>query len=291
MEFIKTEIIQNKVVLPYNDVLAYYNQRKELVIIDDQTLDQMYLTPFDYNSKLYLNSNIEDFSQKKLIFEFLPNCSYADATDIALLQKFHYTWYNVLRDFLRGESFLNILKTIALMRKTTTISPQQDLMFSEFLVDLRTIKGVWIGESPYPNPKIANGRAFATWEKECPKSLQILLDGVKRDLNYNLTIDNNDVGKLSHKGILFLNYNLAIDKDKKLIDIFIPFLLKVIEILNQKEDLSVILFGAYAQKLKPLFAEHVNIYHTSHPISASYKNEAWNTNNVFTNFSKHIKLC
>lgn len=291
MQYIKTEIINNQVQLPYNEVLALYNQRKELLIIDSLSKEQMYLTPFDYNARMYLDPNVENLDDKKLIFDFLPNCNYADSTDLSFLERFHYTWYNVLRTYLRSPEFFKILLEVAAKRKVTSVSPQQDLMFSEFLVDLRTIKGVWIGESPYPSAKVANGRAFATWEKECPKSLQVLLTGIKNDLYYGLHIDSNDLGKLSQKGIMFLNYSLAIDKDKHLIETFKPFIEEVIKILNQKEEFSTILFGNFAKKLQPLFAEHVNVYSTSHPVSSLYKEEPWDTNSVFLNFNKHIKLC
>jgi hypothetical protein len=66
---------------------------------------------------------------------------------------------------------------------------------------------------------------------------------------------------------------------------------EIIKILNQKEEFSTILFGSFAKKLKPLFAEHVNVYSTSHPVSSLYKEEPWDTNSVFLNFNKHIKLC
>lgn len=289
MQIIKIDVVNDKFEFSYNDLLAYYNKREELLWIDSYTDNQMYMTPFDYNSKMYLNPHLEDLDKRTLTFDFIPNCNYADQKDIILLKRFHYTWYNELKDYLKTDEFFQLLQTIESLRRTKELFPKRELMFNAFLMDLRKVKGVWIGESPYPTHEHAIGTAFATWNHQVPKSLEILKKGIAKDLGLQNYALPNDLGVLTHKGILLLNYTLVIDKEKSTIELFRSFINEIIKVLNKKEELSVILFGAYAQKLHSLFITP-NIYSTSHPISASYSNTEWDTKNVFLNFSNHIKL-
>lgn len=290
MRYIPVDVLNGKFSFSFSELCGYYNIREDICFIDSFTQDQFYQTPFDYISNIQLNPDVEEVEGRQVTLNFDCNCNYADKMDLALLKKFHYTWFNEMRDFLRGEDFKKILSLVSQVRKKEDVFPKQDLMFSEFLVNLNKVKGVWIGESPYPRYEDANGRAFSTWDKKIPKSLKILIDGIREDLGVSKYDVKNDLVELSSRGVFFLNYCLAIDKDKKLIDVFLPFIQEVIKVLNKKENLSVICFGNYAKKTLPLFKNSFNLYSTSHPVSALYSDKKWETNGVFKNFNKHLNI-
>lgn len=290
MIYIPVDVLNGRFSFSFSELCGYYNIREDICFIDSFTKDQMYLAPFDYIDGISINPSIETVEGRRVSLDFNCNCNYADKTDISMLKKFHYSWYNEMREFLRGEDFKKILLSVSLLRKTTDVYPRQDLIFSEFLINLNQIKGVWIGESPYPRYEDANGRAFSTWERKTPKSLQILINGIRGDLGISKYDVKNDLTELSSRGVMFLNYCLAIDKNKKLIDTFYPFIEQVIRVLNKKENLSVICFGNYAQKTLPLFKDTFNLYSTSHPISSLYSETKWDTKGVFSEFNKHINI-
>lgn len=289
MKIIKVEVVNDFCNLRKIDLLFYYQNKEDLVLVDSLNYDnQMYLAPFDFIDYIKDDPNIYD--QIRIPFHSEGFKSYLDNVDKALLKVFHHTWFNELKDFLKSKDFTEILIKIKKVRNNTDVYPYQNLMFSEFLVPIYSINGLWIGESPYTNYKDANGRAFATWESAIPKSLEILKKGIAKDLDlttYNLS---NDLSQLTTKGIMLLNYAFAIDKEKKLIDEFIPLWKKIIEILNKKDNFSIIFFGNYAQKLLPLFNDSFVKFKTSHPISSAYTGIEWDTNNVFLNFNKQIRL-
>jgi uracil DNA glycosylase len=284
MRFIKVEVIKNFFSINFSELAAYYNQKEDIVFIDSLNEDQMYLAPFDYISYIDCNPELEDLTNKVVVVPFACNCNYADKQDLNLLKKFHYSWFNELRPFLKSKEFIQILIKIKKLREKEEVYPQQNLVFSEFLTNLNKVKGVWFGEYPYLNYKDANGRSFSTWERATPKVLNTLKEGIRDDLeltHYNLS---NDLLELSNKGILLLNYSLIINQKKDMIDITLPFIKEVIKVLNKKEKLSCLFLGSNAQKLVSLFNKDFNIHTTEYP------NEKWNTNNVFKNFNNHLNI-
>lgn len=291
MKYIKVDVVNGLFVFNFNRLINYYNNREDITFIDSFTENQMYKAPFDYIDNLNLNPDIENVDKKEVEITFECNCNYADKLDLYLLKKVHYSWFNEMRSFLRSEDFKRIMVETKTLRKTKSVFPEQDLVLSAFLTDLANIQGVWIGESPYLTHEHANGIAFTTWSKKLPKTAGILINGIKEDLGLNNYHINNDFLQLRSKGILFLNYTLAITKKKEdLIEVFKPFIEEVIKVLNKKQKLAVILFGNYAKSLLPLFNEQFSIFSTSHPVSASYTNSKWDTNQVFKNFNKCINI-
>jgi uracil DNA glycosylase len=286
MKFIKIDVINGVFSFDFTELCALYNTKEDIVWIDSFSEDQMYQAPFDYISSIELNPDIEELNGKRISINFDCNCSYADKTDLILLRKFHYSWFNELRPFLRSVEFKKYL--IELKKHTTY--PKTDLVFSEFLTNLNKTKGVWIGDIPYLSNDLAIGRAFGTWNSKTTKVLNVIKENIMKDLKLPHYRLSNDLVELNAKGILFLNYCLVADKKFQLLHNSLPFITEVIKILNKKEKISVICLGTYAKKLVPLFSDKFNIYTAENPLISINKNRDWDTNNVFVKFNNDINL-
>lgn len=185
-----------------------------------------------------------------------------------LLHKFHYSWLNTgLSEYLHNPDFKRILATVKQFRSFEPVYPRSEDMFTAFLhPSFDQIKCVWMGLSPYPSNH-ANGRAFASYQKETPVSLQIIQDAIRSSMQLGIIHEfDNSLVSLSNQGVLFLNAAFTTTADpRKHLEIWRLFTEQVFQVLRQKPDLTYVLFGKEAQSFVSLIPSHHTVYTLNHP--------------------------
>ena len=200
---------------------------------------------------------------------------------------FHPSWHKKIQPFIESKECDDIYKFLKEQSgKGAKIAPQSTNVYRAFMeTPLDTLNCVMIGVEPYNKFEgdlpIATGVLMdcSTSEKVRPM-LQNFYNGVERDMYDGLNLDyirEYDVSYLSKQGVLMLNADLTVEKDKpgshtKIWREFITYLLKhVISPLG----IPVICLGFdYYEKL--------NIY-PSTIIITKQVTSTWDTEQTFTN--------
>ncbi len=163
------------------------------------------------------------------------------------------SWLVALEDEFKKPYMLNLRQFLIQEKsKNKIIFPPNEKTFSSFqLTSLNEVKLVIIGQDPYHGVGQANGLAFSV-EKDTkiPPSLINIYKELEEDINLQPP-NHGDLTFWAKQGVLLLNSVLTVVKGEpashsdKGWEIFTD---KVIEILNQKENLVFMLWGSYAQK-------------------------------------------
>lgn len=163
------------------------------------------------------------------------------------------SWLVALEDEFKKPYMLNLRQFLIQEKsKNKIIFPPNEKTFSSFqLTSLNEVKLVIIGQDPYHGVGQANGLAFSV-EKDTkiPPSLINIYKELGEDINLQPP-NHGDLTFWAKQGVLLLNSVLTVVKGEpashsdKGWEIFTD---KVIEILNQKENLVFMLWGSYAQK-------------------------------------------
>ena len=146
-----------------------------------------------------------------------------------------------LSEFLRSE-----------LKSGKKIYPPGKQIFRAFeLTSFHDVRVVILGQDPYHGRDQAHGLSFSVdYGSKLPPSLQNIFKELHSDLGIK-TPDNGNLQDWAKQGVLLLNSVLTVVKGEpashsdKGWEIFTD---KVIEILNQKENLVFMLWGSYAQK-------------------------------------------
>jgi len=160
------------------------------------------------------------------------------------------------------------------------------------------IKIVILGQDPYPNPKHANGLAFATKQVDFnkrPYSLKIIVDDLYW-IDQNVLIDKEFDQSLLNwekQGIFLINTSLTVMQGKpgshsKYWDWFTT---EVIRYLSQRRD-NIIWFawGKHAQSKTDILVNndtHI-VFKSTHPAAARYGHE-FNFTNKFIQANEYLK--
>lgn len=142
--------------------------------------------------------------------------------------------------------------------QTKTIYPPRDKIFEAFrLTSLDNVKVVILGQDPYHGPHQAHGLCFSVQKGvKIPPSLVNIFKELHDDMGVKIP-DHGNLEEWARQGVLLLNAVLTVEDGdagshhKKGWEKFTD---KVIEVLNQKENVVFILWGAPAQKK----AQHVD---------------------------------
>ena len=163
------------------------------------------------------------------------------------------SWLVALEDEFKKPYMLNLRQFLIQEKsKNKIIFPPNEKTFSSLqLTSLTEVKLVIIGQDPYHGVGQANGLAFSV-EKDTkiPPSLTNIFKELGEDIHLQPP-NHGDLTFWAKQGVLLLNSVLTVAKGEpashsaKGWEIFTD---KVIEILNQKENIVFMLWGSYAQK-------------------------------------------
>tara|TARA_B100000214_G_scaffold54372_1_gene34691 strand:+ start:1589 stop:2284 length:696 start_codon:yes stop_codon:yes gene_type:complete len=169
------------------------------------------------------------------------------------LPNMHLSWLEALEDEFKKPYMLN-LKQFLIQEKSKKklIFPPNEKIFSALqFTSLTEVKLVIIGQDPYHGVGQANGLAFSVEKgKKIPPSLTNIYKELAKDTNLQPP-NHGDLTFWAKQGVLLLNSVLTVEKAEPAShsargwEVFTD---KVIEILNQKENIVFMLWGSYAQK-------------------------------------------
>lgn len=174
----------------------------------------------------------------------------------------------------------------------TNIFPKKNKIFTAFNeTPIKDVKVVIIGQDPYHGEGQAHGLSFSIEDSlKLPPSLKNIYKELKRDLDIPIS-ENGNLLSWAKQGVLLLNSVLTVREKtpgshrKKGWEQFTD---RVIEELNQKENIIFMLWGNDAKKK----GEHVNrdkhlVLESAHPSPFSVKNFKGNAH--FSKANKYLK--
>ncbi len=201
---------------------------------------------------------------------------------------------NKFDEFIENESkkeyFIDLFALIENESKSNNIFPSKDKIFECLKYsNPEELKLIIIGQDPYYKKGYADGLAFSTENKHCPKSLENIITELKKDYPSSL-VETFSLKSWAKNHILLLNSVLTVSEDKPNShsgfgwEIFISNLLDFILELN-----SNVIFGIWGKKAYSLIKDKVDdkrVIYTSHPSPLSYSK----TNHSFkdSNFFKKV---
>lgn len=203
-------------------------------------------------------------------------------------------WVDLLKSFLYGEEFTDILNTLLEERDDgKRFTPKIKNVFNGFKeCPYTNLKAVIIGDEPYTNHNVNDGIAFSCGGQEYTNTyLRFILEEVNNTVYKNEPYDyNSSLKKWSNQGILLINCSLTtrMESGGKHYYIWRDFLSFLLDMLNNK-DLIWVLIGTKAQELKELLSEDNMILERIHPSIPILKGEdRWDSNNLFNEINNQL---
>lgn len=211
-------------------------------------------------------------------------------------------WHDLLKGFLLSEDFTKIITTLEeCVTDGKRFTPPLRQVFNAFIeCPLKDTKVIILGQEPYPQIHVADGKAFSCGNTNKPEaSLRYIFKAINTTV-YEGKADvakfDPNLGRWSKQGVLLLNTALTteIGKIGKHYDIWQPFITYLVDMLNNNEKVFTWVFmGKKAQELEDLVDDILNdtkILKCSHPASAAYSKESnWDCNDVFNKINTCLK--
>ena len=203
------------------------------------------------------------------------------------------SWWNKIKPFFLQGGFdpiyAELKKSSARGKK---ICPDSKNVFKAFLeCPIDELKCVIIGLSPYHTLNngncIADGLALSCSITNYPQpSLDQWFNAIEQELYNGVCvpcIKNPDLRFLANQGVLLLNSGLTCEANianshGKLWEPFMEFLFD--KIINST-GVPIVFLGKEAQKLEKYTMPFCSIFRLSHPASAAYKGEIWDSEGTF----------
>ncbi len=274
---------------------------KELIIYDSKTEELMVLNVFElYVDSKDISQDYHSYQQGTYRFhyhKFIPNNDdnfkeLLTKTERTLLKRFHWTWYNALKDVIDGDELRKVTKTIQEYRvKGDEIFPEKDKVFNCFKLDMNLIRVVLMAQDPYPNDN-ANGYAFATSNGYCPPSLRKIEDALKREYETTSKL-KTDLLDWHKQGVLLLNGALTVRKGEpnSHYDLWCIFMKQVVTQINLlPKPVGVIIAGTKGHKYygnKFNVTKH-HVILVEHPAKAHLEEREWNHQNCFSDVNDFL---
>jgi uracil-DNA glycosylase len=186
-------------------------------------------------------------------------------------------WKKVLKDVLASPEFEELEAFVARERREETVYPSEEDLFSAFrLTPYEEVKVLLLGQDPYHGPGQAHGLAFSVQPGvKPPPSLVNIFKELQSDVGAPKPKDGSLL-RWAEQGVLLLNAVLTVRQGEANAHArhgWEHFTDAVIQKVSDKPERVVfILWGAYAQKKKPLIdtSKHV-ILEAQHPSPLSAK--------------------
>ena len=165
----------------------------------------------------------------------------------------HISWFKELKTEFKKPYMKDLRSFLAKEKlKNRIVCPESSKIFySLILTPLESTKVVIIGQDPYHGEGQAHGLAFSVEsDRAIPPSLVNIFKEIKSDMNIEPPI-HGDLSNWSRQGVLLLNSVLTVEKGNPASHAgrgWESFTDKIIEILNRRDGLVFLLWGAYAQK-------------------------------------------
>ena len=165
----------------------------------------------------------------------------------------HISWFKELKTEFKKPYMKDLRSFLAKEKlKNRVVCPESGKIFySLMLTPLESTKVVIIGQDPYHGEGQAQGLAFSVEpDRAIPPSLVNIFKEIKSDMNIELPI-HGDLSNWSRQGVLLLNSVLTVEKGNPASHAgrgWEVFTDKIIEILNKRDGLVFLLWGAHAQK-------------------------------------------
>ncbi|WP_029513260.1 uracil-DNA glycosylase [Mycoplasmopsis primatum] len=201
---------------------------------------------------------------------------------------------NKFWDFIEHERnqeyFQNLMKKIEIEKQRHNVFPEDKNIFECLkYCEPEDLKLIIIGQDPYYLKDQADGLAFSTQNKQCPKSLQNILKELKKDYP-NTIIETYSLKSWAKQGVLLLNSSLTVNENMPKSHsnfgwkIFVSNLLDYIIKLNNK-----VIFGIWGNDALALVKNKIDnnrIIFTTHPSPLAYAK----TNHSFKDSNFFIKV-
>ena len=165
----------------------------------------------------------------------------------------HISWFKELKTEFKKPYMKDLRSFLAKEKlKNRIVCPESSKIFySLMLTPLESTKVVIIGQDPYHGEGQAQGLAFSVEsDRAIPPSLVNIFKEIKSDMNIEPPI-HGDLSNWSRQGVLLLNSVLTVEKGNPASHAgrgWEVFTDKIIEILNKRDGLVFLLWGAQAQK-------------------------------------------
>ena len=165
----------------------------------------------------------------------------------------HISWFKELKREFKKPYMKDLRSFLAEEKlKNRIVCPESSKIFySLMLTPLESTKVVIIGQDPYHGEGQAQGLAFSVEpDRAITPSLVNIFKDIKSARNIELPI-HGDLSNWSRQGVLLLNSVLTVEKGNPASHAgrgWEVFTDKIIEILNKRDGLVFLLWGAHAQK-------------------------------------------
>lgn len=300
-EYYKVDVENGYFKMRSTQAKDWLDRGKTVIVIDNITGNKMLMTPFDFGTGISDNIFKRSYQEGKfatLTFKWEPEAvtsTEQNQWSEALLQRFHDTWFNKLKDYLVTPEFRTLNRTLNIeARSNKTIFPAKENVYRAFGTRADKIRVIFIGQDPYPNTH-ANGNAFATDQISKPISLRTIEKAIQQDLNLPTEwMIQNDLMNVIEQGVMFLNSGLTVEQNNpgSYTDKWRPFITEVIKVVNTfPEPVIFVTLGSTARSFHNLIDANKHIIFTGeHPAAASRNNREWEYNNIFSAINTSLKI-
>jgi uracil-DNA glycosylase len=210
-----------------------------------------------------------------------------------IIQQFDYILDSLIKDVQSGNRFTPKIKDV----------------FKAFqLCNHNELKVVFIGQDPYPhvfnNTTTADGLAFSCshTDREQP-SLRYIFDEIQNTVTSSYEHDEDglylrdcNLERWAKQGILLLNTALTthVGKVGMHYEVWRSFITELITYIdNEFSNIVFVFMGNKAQAFNKSINKNTksiknHIINVTHPASAAYKNQRWNSKNMFNEINLHL---
>lgn len=204
-------------------------------------------------------------------------------------------WGNKLKTFILSDDFKSILETLwhesEAGDKFTPVIKQLFRAFEE--CPYEELKVIIIGQDPYPKANVADGIAFSCSNTgQVQASLRHMFAELERTVYPDGYEWNPDLARWSNQGVLMLNTALTtrIGKIAVHVDLWKPFIAFLLDMLAfHNSGIVYVFMGNKAKEWAKMVPANNYKCFTTHPASAAYKGNQWNSGNMYNQVNKILK--